>query len=291
MFKQPVTYCMNFAHCDEVMRNYVMQEFAANGAKHMVLTDQFILNIMKDYKLAAQLCRELESFGMSFADAHSPFGGVLDMNCPDETFRPQMLMRHKMALRIAADCGVKTITIHPGSDRFFPEVPLEKHIDLMCDALDELLPEAEKCDVIICIENSMSRAACPKQVVAIKEKYPTDFLGLCYDSGHAYQLEKGWQKPGGVIWKFWQTVGVAEPEWDEKSVERMLPHMVNCHLHDNDSSADSHLLPGKGEICWEKLIPMLKTAPRLQVIQSEVRMLPEVSIAAVCRKFAELGEM
>ena len=138
------------------MRNYVMQEFAANGAKHLVLTDQLIGDIMKKSDLAAQLCRELESFGMSFADAHSPFGGVLDMNCPDETFRPQMLMRHKMALRIAAECGVKTITIHPGSDRFFPEIPLEKHLDLMRSALDELLPEAEKCGVVICIESRLS---------------------------------------------------------------------------------------------------------------------------------------
>ena len=36
---------------------------------------------------------------------------------------------------------------------------------------------------------------------------------------------------------------------------------------------------------------LLKSAPKLQVIQSEVRMLPDVSIAAVCRKFAELGEL
>ncbi len=291
MFNLPVTYHMETAFGDDAGRRRTMERYAVAGAKYIVLSNRMILDIMHDFKLAGVYASELREHGLEFMDAHSPFGGILDMNCPDPGFRPQMILRHKMAIRIAASLGVKTITIHPGSDRFFPEIPLEKHLDLMRDTIEQLLIEAEAAKVIICIENSMSRAACPKMVTMLKSEYPSPYLGLCYDAGHAHQLDAGRLSPGGTIWKFWQTVGVPEPEWDDSALERMLPEMVNCHLHDNDGSDDSHSIPGEGTLNWNKVIPMLKRAPKLQVIQSEVLVDPRYAIEAVCRKFAELGEI
>ena len=291
MFDLPVTYYMETKFGDDAGRRETMERYAAAGAKYIVLSNSMIMDIMHNWKLAGVYASELKAAGMEFMDAHSPFGGILDMNCPDPQFRPQMILRHKMAIRIAASLGVKTITIHPGSDRFFPEFPLEKHLDLMRDAIDQLLIEAEAADVIICIENSMSRAACPKAVTMLKSEYPSPYLGLCYDAGHAHQLDAGRFAPGGTIWKFWQTVGVPEPEWDDRALDRMLPEIVNCHLHDNDGSDDSHSIPGEGTLNWNKVIPMLKRAPKLQVIQSEVLVEPRYAIEAVCRKFAELGEI
>jgi len=291
MFRQPLTFLADFKAATDKMRPYIMQEFAANGAKHLVLSNSLILQIMSDWSLMKTLQNEMSANGLSFADAHSPYGSVLDMNCPDPDFRPQMILRHKMAIRIAAAMGVDTITIHPGSDRFFPEVPLEKHFDLMRDSLDQLLPEAEACKVILCIENSMSRAARPDAVIMLKSEYPTEYLGLCYDSGHANQLDNGRLTPGGTIWKFWQTVGVDEPEWDDRIIEKMLPEIVNCHLHDNDGSDDSHNIPGEGNADWQKIVRLLKQAPRLRVIQSEVKMFPRYSIKTVCDKFAEIARI
>jgi len=292
MFFVPVTFMVDFGSGDAKTRQFIMHEFAANGAENLVLSCWLVDEIMRDYKLAKQLQQEMAAEGLHFADAHAPFGSVLDLNCPDPDFRPQMLLRQKMAIRIAASFGIRTITIHPGSDRFFPEIPLEKHWDLMRDGLDRVLPEAESCGVTICIENSMSRAACPAAVVMLKHEYPTDTLGLCYDSGHANQLVMGRYHPEAKVRQFWQTVGVDEPEWDDHILEKMLPQAVNCHLHDNDGSDDSHRLPGDGNVNWNEVIPALKQAPRLQVIQCEVKMAANhYSVKQVCRKFAELGEI
>ena len=49
----------------------------------------------------------------------------------------------------------------------------------------------------------------------------------------------------------------------------MLPHVVNCHIHDNMGQVDEHVLPGKGNIDWVKISSLLKQAPRLKNIQSE----------------------
>ena len=291
MFDVPVTFVITGDFAAEANRRHTMQEFAACGAKHLVLSNDFISSIMRNHKFTAQLNIEMAEAGLTFVDAHSPFGGVLDLNCPDLAFRRQMLMRHKLAMQISAEMGVKTITIHPGSDRFFPEIPLDKHLDLMREAIEELLIEAEKCDIIVCIENSMSRAACPKRVVQLKNEFDSPYLGLCYDSGHAHQLDAARNFSDSVIHQFWQIVGEKEPEWDDQALERMLPEIVNCHLHDNDGSADSHNIPGKGTIDWAKVIPLLKSAPKLQVIQCEVLMKPEDTASELCRKFTELSNL
>ena len=291
MFNVPVTYVLAGEFGADAVRRSSMEAFAAAGAKHLVLSNHFISEIMRDHKYAAQLNAEMTDCGLTFMDAHSPFGGVLDLNCPDPCFRQQMLTRHKLAINICASMEVKTITIHPGSDRFFPEIPLEKHLDLMRDAIDALLPEAEKCGVVVCIENSMSRAACPRRVAGLKAEYDSPYLGLCYDSGHAHQLDAARHLSDSAIHKFWRIVGVDEPEWDDQALERMLPEIVNCHLHDNDASTDAHHLPGNGTINWQKIIPLLKSAPKLQVIQCEVLSRPGETIEETCRKFAELGEI
>ena len=82
-----------------------------------------------------------------------------------------------------------------------------------------------------------------------------------------------------------------EPEWDDRALEKTLPQIVSCHLHDNDGSDDSHSLPGEGTINWNKVIQLLKKAPRLQLIRSEVLVIPRNSPSRLCRKFTELGEI
>ena len=62
----------------------------------------------------------------------------------------------------------------------------------------------------------------------------------------------------------------------------MLPEIVNCHLHDNDGSTDAHRIPGNGTLNWNKVIPLLKSAPKLQVIQCEVLQRPDETAADIC---------
>lgn len=288
MFTVPLTYWANFSLDDELARRQTLREFADNGAKNLTLSEPVISKIMGDHTFAAAIRNEMAECGLTFVDAHAPFGGVLDMNCPDMDFRPQMLLRHKLALEICASFGIGTITIHPGSDRFFPEIPLEKHWDLMRDALDKLLPEAERLGIAVAIENSMSRAASPSAVVMLKSEYPTDTLGLCFDSGHANVLDHGRNYSSGMAYDFWRKVG-CEPEWDDRIIEKMLPQMISCHLHDNDGSTDSHSLPGCGNVDWKKIVPLLKRAPRLMVVQSEVCLAPRYSVKQLCAAFEKLS--
>ena len=286
MFSVPVSFLFDFGQVTEQVRPYVMHEFAANGAKHLILSSTLISNVMKDLPLQKILLEEMAAEGLTFMDAHAPYGPMRDLICPVAEARPQMLLRQKLTLQILADMGVKTITIHTGNETHYPGYDLEVMYDCMKRSLDELLPMAEKLGIVICIENIWYQINTPERLLGIKKEFPTDALGLCYDSGHANVMDKGRNFPDSNPFKYWKD---GPPQFDDRILEKMLPQVVNCHLHDNDGSEDSHLLPGEGNIDWEKTMTLLKQAPRLQVIQSEVKFPREkLSVRKLCETFRQL---
>ena len=77
-----------------------------------------------------------------------------------------------------------------------------------------------------------------------------------------------------------------EPRWDDKILEKMLPHVVNCHIHDNNGVTDQHFNLGCGNIDWEHISKLLQQSPRLKVIQSEViPMRANAPIKDICEAF------
>ena len=115
MFNVPVTFLYDFEHVSDRMRPYIMEEFALAGARHLVLSDTFIRQIISHPGLEDTLLQEISGAGMSFCDAHAPFGPVLDLNCPFVEKRPIMLGRLKLILELCKYMNVDTITIHLGS--------------------------------------------------------------------------------------------------------------------------------------------------------------------------------
>lgn len=276
----PITYYAFLANLPEYNRRLTMREFASNGAKHLIVNDQMFNELMLNSNLAKKLLKEMAEEGLSFVDGHAPAGEFLDLNCPDESFRNEMIARHKLVINIAASMGLKTLTIHCGLDFVTASVPLETHIARTKDALEKILPEAEKCDVIVAIENIWTPNCHPDVLLDIKKDFPTDYLGLCYDSGHANLLDKNHVNCFNQAQNDWlKILKLDEVKWEDKALEKMLPHVVNCHLHDNDGSWDVHGRIGSGNIDWKHIKSLLMQAPKLKCIQSET---PNASIRETC---------
>ena len=283
----PVTFIYDWEYPSDRDRQTVMYEFAANGAKHIVLSDSLIKMIGRTPNLYRQLRREVEAAGLDFVDAHAPYRGDCDPNCPDPAVRPCMLARLRLTLQIVHDFGVKTCCVHIGNI-FYEGYTAEQQRDAVCRTLDEILPLAEDLDVTMCLENIFRPLNSVDDVLYFLKMYPSKCLGACFDSGHANIMERGRSIPSCVAHKAFGDYGFPVP-WEEDALGRMLPHIVNCHLHDNDGAADQHMLPGKGTVDWNVLVPKLLSAPRLACIQSEVLPLRvQQPIRPLCEKFAEL---
>jgi sugar phosphate isomerase/epimerase len=253
-----------------------MAEFANAGAKHLVLTSTLIESIIKQPGFEDTLLKEMADNGLSFCDAHMPFGADLDLNCPNEAKRAMMIAKLKLVLEICAYMKTDTIAIHVGNNHYeaASKIADEIHIARMKDALSRLLPTAEELGITLCIENIWFSVNTPDVLNLIKAEFPTPALGFCYDSGHANIMDSGRLFTEGEAYSRWNAIGIKTPPWEDAvaKLERMLPDVVNCHLHDNYGNKDQHDLPGKGNVKWDKIIPLLRQAPRLQAIQCEVNL-------------------
>ena len=84
------------------------------------------------------------------------------------------------------------------------------------------------------------------------EKYASKNFGCCLDVAHA-------------------NVSAHKSGRDVVEYIRMLqPYIIVAHLHDNDGSADQHLVPGTSTgPDWQTCMPLLVQSPCLQSLQNE----------------------
>ena len=264
----PLTYWYDFSDLDERMRRMVLAEFAANGAKHLVFTNGLLRMIAGEPKFYLKLQTEMREAGLSFVDSHSAFGGECDPAIPVPEYRRQMLARLKFTLQLVRDFGVDTCCVHIDTT-VYPGYSMAQHMDAARRTLDEVLPVAEKLGVVICLENIFKPLNTVDDVLTLIKEFPSPCLGACYDSGHANIMEHGMTAPECIAYDRYGKWGLPVP-WEKDVIDRMLPHIVICHLHDNHAVRDEHALPGTGTVDWEKVFSKLRTAPRLRSIQSEV---------------------
>ena len=283
----PFTFTFAWQNVDETFRRQLFAEFAANGAKHLTLTDGLLKMIGENPALYRKLPAEAAEAGIAFTDAHAPFTGETDLGMPVRAWRPQMLARQKYHLQVVSDFGIRTCTMHP-STTFYPEYSVAEHLEAVRRSLDALLPLAESLDVTICLENIYKPCCTAADLLTLLSEYPSDHLGVCYDSGHAHIVEHGRSTPDWVARRNWTEKGLGDVPEEHDILGRLLPHIVNCHLHDNDAMWDVHLLPGKGTIDWQPLLARLRTAPRLRCMQSEVASTCGYPVGLMVNTFREL---
>ena len=209
----------------------------------------------------------------SFGDAHLPYGQPYDLCCAEKGRRKGMLEDQKRAMAFAAELGCATCTVHMGAfESVYYKTPNSEIRPYVVDSLGILIEEAEKLDIILAIENSYERSNTPGEVLYYMSCFDNPHLGVCYDSGHACLMS---DFPGKSREKYFQPMDDAWGEVVEcyhDAIGDLLPHIVTCHLHDNDGYSDAHKMPGEGRIDWKTLIAKLRTAPRLKTMQSEVAM-------------------
>jgi len=268
----PVTYFLRWAdRWESPMAR--LRSIKEAGMDHLVLTHELLRLAMQDLKAFDAFCRAVEQAGLDFVDAHAPFGNLCDLSLPLAQYRPVMIAQNKLALNLCAAVGVKTCTIHLGNCIYEQKFPLAHYWELAEQALEELLPEAEKCGVILNVENVANPPSQAELILRCRKKFDTPYLGACFDSGHA-EIARSCHKsdPQSAVYKAWGWLPEEEPRFDDLVPETVIPLAVTCHIHDNDGLHDQHMLPFTGVNQWERIIALLGRAPRLQCIQSEAKL-------------------
>ncbi len=199
-----------------------------------------------------QLAGWLSEYGLKVKALHATKGSARDVNVRGKHYRKDYtsdweynriagveLIQNRVDL--AAAIGAEEIVLH----LYVPyvsiqEKPEEKELFYSCvyRSLDELRPYCLERNVRICVENLFDF---PGEYMLeawdrLFSRYPEEFLGLCYDAGHA-----------NMIW------GQQAPEILQRYKERIFA----VHLHDNDGKGDGHLIPGEGTINWQAVMEVV----------------------------------
>ena len=291
MLQHPFTYVCDWNKVPTEDWPSYFDRFAAAGAKHLVFVEKMFEEIFVRPSFRYTLKNWMANSGLTFADAHSQFMADTTLAVADSV-RPQVLARQRFELDVMADFGITAGCFHIGKNSETPGMTIAEGRASARKTLEKLLPYAEDLGVVVCIENIFNPLSCVEFLMEMIEAFPTPALGLCYDCGHANLMENGKDKPDSVMYKRWEEGGATPDEiiWEKDVLGTMLPHIVMCHLHDNNGLRDEHKLPGEGNL---DILPIMKTlntsAPRMQAMQSET--LPfrnNYSIRELCGRWQEL---
>ena len=268
----PVSYNFGANSSAELIQSR-LENLLAAGAKRVMLDASQLVLAADDPQYRKALVDGLSTTGLALFDVHAPHGVMDSFGCP--------LPEAKASLHIAAELGAKTITFHCSRTRLVknmapPGGPIED-VDLsgaksrILHELEILLPEAERCHVMIALENLFLPSSTALFLTSVIKEMPHPSLGLNYDSGHALLLERQADKKPSDIAE-WIRIGWTDDivEFQPDQLDEMLAHVITAHLHDNHGINDEHLMPGNGTANWHHIIQRLEAAPRLISLQSEV---------------------
>ena len=271
----PLTYFWPLNCYDRRVQQVILGQFAEAGADGLCLNPPEMAAMMADPGEILRWRRMLAASGVRFRDAHAPYGALQDLSCPVPELFPHMVEMHRHCLRLCAEFGTGSVTIHVGRPTDFCKDTAKLH-ENMLRALELLLPTAEECRTVICIENIWDPNNTAGMLLDAIERFRSPWLGVCWDSGHA-QLSRSDtpdvpEQCGRTSWK---NNGYPEgpTEWSDTGdyLKRLLPHIVTCHLHTNDRVRDRHWIPTdpRGKTDWAAEMPVLLSAPRLRQLQGE----------------------
>ncbi|MBE6356750.1 MAG: sugar phosphate isomerase/epimerase [Lentisphaerae bacterium] len=250
-----------------------VREFLDNNCRDFVINDTLLAELIgSDDKVVflKKLCKDMD---VSFGEVHGLGGKGYDINTREAELRARMIPDHIKAMQIAADFGCRTYTVHVGAAQYcYEHIPMDVLRPLALETLEKLLPAAEKCGIIIAVENSFELPNSAKEVMGLINHFGDHpNIGACYDTGHANCMASA---PGKTLDKYepyfavcWWENGVIQEDF---ALETMRDRIVTCHIHDNDGYGDLHGMPFDGTINWQELMPKLLSCPKMVDYQTEV---------------------
>ncbi len=252
--------------------DFCLSEWAAHGVTRMIFTASQMARCVADPSVRKSFLEKAQAHGIRLSDGHVPWDPEWALNTPEE-FRSRMLENNTRALELAAEAGASTLTIHIGDNVCRPEsiLPLSEARENLDRTLNHLIPVAERCKVVLCVENIIAPTDTPEELVRCFSKFRSSWFGCCFDSGHANVMADfpGKKKENLSPWIL-DTLWHGKPVlYDGDALADLLPYVVTCHLHDNNGYADQHLLPGRGTVDWNHTMDLLRKAPRLISLQNE----------------------
>ncbi|MEM7032364.1 MAG: sugar phosphate isomerase/epimerase family protein [Chloroflexota bacterium] len=185
----------------------------------------------------------LKEYGLALQDLHASEGMEKYWLSEQEYARLAGVELVKNRIAMTARLGGDVVVMHVPNQ---PD-PLdlkEQFWSRLEQSLDALEPFARQHQVRIAIENLITNFDTLDELL---RKYNADFLGICYDSGHANINGDRMERLNAVK-----------------------DRLICLHLHDNDGRGDQHKPLFTGTVNWPRLSEIIATSSYDKVVSMEV---------------------
>lgn len=241
-----------------------LQAIAAAGFTHVHWCHQWNTDFIYHPSEIAQIGQWLKDYGLQLADVHGSEGKEKFWYSPQEAARLAGVELVKNRIDFAAQLGADAVVMHAYPPTRDPELaPLNRVVwDQLRKTLDALQPYALARGVRIALENLIDFRGVATSAVTGAEAadnfdlilqlyalYPPEYIGFCYDSGHAIL--------------------------GRNRMDRLAPLMSRLavlHLHDNDGKDDLHRLVFDGVVDWPLAAALIAESPYAKPMSYEVSM-------------------
>lgn len=219
-----------------------LRRIAAAGFSHIHWCHQWNTAYLYEEAEIERLAALLGELGLRLLDLHTlvldgRYCATAEKEAAEKGFAV-LANRVRMAARLGSD----TVVLHPPEPR--PDEG-ERVFEASFRLIDRLREVCAPLGVRLAFENLFC-AGTWEVLERILDRCDPAFAGLCYDSGHGNLV------PGSL-----------------DRLERLRGRLFSVHLHDNDGTADQHLLPFAGTVDWERLASILAASSYRRPISME----------------------
>lgn len=232
----------------------------------------------QDMEIIEEIKKEIDKYDISVKAIHMPMDDV-DISSLEEYDRMKSVREIEKTIMTALELKADLIVVHPGGKCSSIE-DRKKRMTKCIDSLSEIVDFSGKWGIKIALENTLPGRLGDNwsEISEILEKVPSDYLGVCLDTGH-YLINQG------ITEKL-----ILELEYEPINWEKKLIHM---HIHDNNAKKDLHILPFEGSFPWDELFSYLKNIKyqHLLVIESTEQVYVEDYLKKIKDLINRLKEM
>lgn len=221
--------------------------FAEHGFRYIHWCDDWDNDVFYTWENMTTFRRLVESAGLKCLDVHGTATGDIRIDSEDDDARKTYIKLLENRIEFCSILGGDSVVIHPPR---FKAPGLSKRIERSIRVLDSVRPLCEEMGVTIAVENCY--ISDDKILETYFNKYPPEFVGFCFDSGHANM---------------------------NGNMDKLLTfgnRLKVLHLHDNKGVRDDHQPPFFGTIDWSQIMEWIKENEYAKPINFEVTHSPKL---------------
>ncbi len=178
---------------------------------------------------------------------HAPFMD-LSPGAVDSKIRDITIGRFSHVLTIAEILKPKVIVFHSGYEKSKYAHRVDVWLEGSMKTWPILLNKAVAMNIKIAVENIFEDD--PSNLELLMKEMGSGHFGVCFDTGHFNLFSK-----------------IPLKEW----LMKLLPYIIELHLHDNDRTFDAHRAIGDGTFDFDTLFSMLKDKDLVYTVEGHTK--------------------